>query len=380
MKRNVVALGLGLLALVLLSWILIVQWPGVNTGEAATLPKIAPPATPTSLPDDPLTAVYAEEQLFIELYERVSPSVVHIAVTTDSPSGGGTGSGFVLDAQGHVVTNNHVIEDAERILVRFADDTIAEAKLVGTDADSDLAVIQVDVPSDLLKPVELGDSDALRVGQRAIAIGNPFGLEQTMTTGIVSALGRVVMQDSGFSLPQLIQTDAAINPGNSGGPLLDSQGRVIGVNTLIFSQSGVNSGVGFAVPVNTVKRVVPSLTETGRYADPWLGITGMSITPLAAEALDLPVEQGVLVQDVVKDGPSDKAGLRGSDRQVEFEGTLLNTGGDIIVAIDNAEVQDMDDLIIHLADTRVGQKVTLTVLRDGRERTVEVTLEERPAR
>jgi S1-C subfamily serine protease len=198
--------------------------------------------------------------------------------------------------------------------------------------------------------------------------------------GIVSALGRVLRQESGFSLPQLIQTDAAINPGNSGGPLLDSRGRVIGVTTLIYSNSGSNAGVGFAVPVNAVKRVVPALIEIGRYADPWLGITGTSVTPLLAEALDLPVEQGVLVQTVIQDGPAARAGLHEGDRQVEFEGTLLGAGGDIIVAIDEATVQDMDDLIVYLADMVVGQKVTLTILRDGAERTVEVTLEERPAR
>jgi S1-C subfamily serine protease len=380
MRRNIVALGLSLLALALLSWVLMVHGPGVSPGFAAVSPSVEALPTPPPLPDEPLAAAYAEEQLLIELYERVSPSVVHIAVMTDGPGEGGTGSGFVLDTEGHIVTNNHVVEDAERIIVRFADDTSAEAKVIGTDPDSDLAVIQVDVSSNLLRPVELGDSDALRVGQRAIAIGNPFGFEQTMTSGIVSALGRVVRQESGFSLPRLIQTDAAINPGNSGGPLLDSGSRVIGVNTLIFSRSGSNSGVGFAVPVNTVRRVVPSLIATGRYADSWLGITGMSVTPLLAEALDLPVEQGVLVQVVVDDGPADKAGLQDSDREVEFEGALLDTGGDIIVAIDDAAVQDMDDLIVYLADTTVGQTVTLTVLRDGAEQRVKVMLEERPAR
>jgi S1-C subfamily serine protease len=200
-----------------------------------------------------------------------------------------------------------------------------------------------------------------------------------MTTGIVSGLGRVVRQQSGFSLPQLIQTDAAINPGNSGGPLLDSHGRVIGVTTLIFSNSGTNAGVGFAVPVDTVKRVVPSLVATGRYADPWLGIQATSISSLLAEELGLPVEQGVLVQTVVQGGPAEKAGLQGGDWQVRFEGALLATGGDIIVAIDDTAVQDMDDLIVYLADKSVGQRVTLTVLRDGRRQRIEVRLGERPA-
>lgn len=378
MKQKIIALGLGLLALMLLSWTLMVQWPGVSAGEVAAAPGIEETATPAPLPDDPLAIAYAEEQLFIELYERVSPSVVHIAVTTRS-NGSGTGSGFVWDTEGHIVTNNHVVQSARRIVVRFADDTTAEAELVGADADSDLAVIKVDVPARRLHPVELGDSDALRVGQRAIAIGNPFGFEQTMTTGIVSGLGRVVRQESGFSLPQLIQTDAAINPGNSGGPLLDSHGRVIGVTTLIFSNSGSNAGVGFAVPGNTVERVIPSLIATGRYADPWLGIQGLSITSLLAEESGLPVEQGVLVQTVVQGGPAAKAGLQGGNRQVRFESALLTTGGDIIVAIDGVSVQDMDDLIVYLTGRSVGQRVTLTVLRSGRQQRIQVTLEDRPA-
>jgi S1-C subfamily serine protease len=276
------------------------------------------------------------------------------------------------------VTNNHVVEGAEQILVRFADETLVEAELVGADADSDLAVIRVDVPKDLLREVRLGDSSTLRVGQRAIAVGNPFGLEQTMTTGIISALGRVVRQESGFSLPQLIQTDAAINPGNSGGPLLNARGEVVGVNTLIFSSSGSSSGVGFAVPVNTVKRVVPSLIATGRYDDPWLGISGLSITSIVAEALDLPVEQGILLQEVVPEGPADRAGLRGSYQQTEIDEGPLPTSGDIIAAIDGVEVRDMDDLIVYLAETTVGQTVTLDIIREGEKQSVDLILEERP--
>ena len=398
MRKNIVTLGLGLLVVALLGWGLMVQGPRVGVSEAAPFAPVDVAAsaaslsdgrlvetdggkivaTPTPLPDDPLALSYAEEQLFIELYQRVSPSVVYIEITTRSNQTG-SGSGFVWDTEGHIVTNNHVVESASRIKVTFADGTTAQAKVVGTDADNDLAVIKVDVAASRLHPVQLGDSDALRVGQRAIAIGNPFGFEQTMTTGIVSGLGRVVRQESGFSLPQLIQTDAAINPGNSGGPLLDSHGRVIGVTTLIYSNSGTNAGVGFAVPVNTVKRVAPSLIATGGYADAWLGIQGMSITTQLAEALDLSVKQGVLVQTVVEGGPAAQAGLQGGNRQVRFEGATLVSGGDIILAIDGLEVQDMDNLIVYLADhTSVGQKVTLTVLRNGAKRSVTVTLGERP--
>jgi S1-C subfamily serine protease len=320
----------------------------------------------------------AEEQLLVSLYERVSPSVVNIAVYSARGSGGG--SGFIIDSDGHIVTNNHVIEDAQMILVRFSDETVFEAELVGADADSDLAVIRVDVPDDLLKEVPLADSSSLRVGQRAIAVGSPFGFEQTMTSGIISALGRTVRQESGYPLLQLIQTDAAINPGSSGGPLLNAQGEVIGVNTLIFSSSGSSAGVGFAVPVNTVKRVVPSLISTGGYADPWLGIRGLSLNPMIAGALDLPVDQGILLQRVAPEGPADRAGLRGNDRRVEFEGMRLPTGGDIVVAINGVETRDMDDLDVFLAEYTVGQTVTLDIFRGEEKLRVDVILEERPTR
>ena len=397
MKRDIVMIGLGFLIVSLLSWNLAIAIPGREPATSeALLPAGAVPAyaiaqgdlpapnsatgstlSPPPAPDL-LALAEAEEQLMIHLYERVSPSVVHIGVTGEGGAGGGTGSGFVLETGGHIVTNNHVIEDAERILVRFFDDTTVDAELVGADPDSDLAVIRVDVPARLLEPVELGDSAALRVGQRAIAVGNPFGFEQTMTSGIISALGRVVRQESGFSLPQLIQTDAAINPGNSGGPLLDSQKRVIGVTTLIFSSSGSSAGVGFAVPVNTVKRVAPALIETGRYADPWLGISGQGVTPTLAEALGLAAEWGVQLRRVVPDGPADRAGLQGSGQQIVVDGLPRLTGGDIIVALNGLAVRDMDDLIIRLSETLVGQRVTLTIVRDDEEQSVEVTLEERP--
>jgi 2-alkenal reductase len=390
--RNVLLLSLLFAVAVLLTANLIVTTFDADAARADSALSAAPSPWATVLQDEPLAVnnllsqsaeallvlAAAEEQVLISLYERVSPGVVHISMS--SREGTGTGSGFVIDTDGHIVTNNHVVEGAREILVRFADDTILEADLVGADSDSDLAVIQVDASAGFLKPVELGDSSALRVGQRAIAVGNPFGFEQTMTMGIISALGRVVRQETGFSLPQLIQTDAAINPGNSGGPLLNSRGQVIGVNTLIYSRSGSSSGVGFAVPVDTVKRVVPSLIESGRYADPWLGISGLSITPTAAEALDLPVEQGILLRSLVSDGPAAKAGLRGNNREVEFEGTSLPTGGDIIIGIDGERIRDMDDLIVFLSVKTVGQTVILEIIRDGEEQSVLVTLEERPQR
>ncbi|TEU12772.1 MAG: PDZ domain-containing protein [Anaerolineales bacterium] len=355
--------------------------------------------TPTPLPEEMVVGADAEEQLIINLYARVSPSVVNINVISgleefshpevpgfpESPFPEeffqrGLGSGFVIDTDGHIVTNNHVVEGARRIQVRFSDDTEAEAEVVGTDPHTDLAVIKVDVPAAMLHPVELGESDALRVGQRAIAIGNPFGFERTVTMGIISAVGRVLRQISGFSLPNLIQTDAAINPGNSGGPLLDSRGKVIGVNTIIFTRTGFSSGVGLAIPVNTVKRVVPELIENGRFAHPWLGIRGYSLNAELAEALDLPVENGILVAEAIRGGPSAQAGLRGGQHEVLVEGFVepISAGGDIITAINDTEIRSMDDLITYLESTAVGQEVELTIIRDGEKKRLTVELDERP--
>jgi len=340
--------------------------------------------TPTPLPPSLLSEVSAAQQATVNVYKRVSPSVVHIAVEGSSIFDSGTGSGFVYDRQGHIVTNHHVVASERNVIVTFSDDTRAQAEVVGTDPSSDLAVIKVDVPEPLLVPVDLGDSNSLQVGEQAIAIGNPFGFERTMTVGVVSSLGRVVPQENNggyrFSIANLIQTDAAVNPGNSGGPLIDIQGRVIGINSFIFSETGVSSGVGFAIPVDTVKRIVPALIADGRYAHPWLGISGQDIDNLLAESLTLPVERGVLVQVAFQDGPAGEAGLRGGGREAEVEGSLrvVRVGGDIIVGIDDKSVGGMDDLITYLETRQVGQQVVLTVIREKQEQKVEVTLKERP--
>ena len=359
----------------------------------ATRPTLSPVPTPTPAPPPLTKREDIEEELLVQLYQRVNPSVVNIRIRQrfemSAPLPGfpeeffreGQGSGFVWDKKGHIVTNNHVVADAERVLVTFYDNTTVEAKVVGTDRDSDLAVIKVDVDPSLLKPVALGDSDALKVGQRAIAIGNPFGQAGTMTQGIISALGRTFSPgQSPFAIPEMIQTDAAINPGNSGGPLLDSQGRVIGVNTLILSRSGSSSGIGFAVPINIVKQVVPVLIEKGKYTYSWLGITGMNLIPAVRKEMGLPSDlQGALILDVAEGGPADKAGLRGGTREVKVEGRELPVGGDIITAIDNQPVRGMDDVIVYLVrHTRPGQEVQLTILREGKELTIRVKLGERP--
>ncbi len=363
---------------------------GDGTSSSRATPKpTAPPlvvatatlrvvANASPLHQQDYEALELEERLLVNLFQRVGPSVVHIQVTT--ATGSGSGSGFFYDREGHIVTNNHVVEDAETIRVVLADGSQVAAQVVGTDPDADLAVIVVDAPAELVVPAELGDSSTVQVGQWAIAIGNPFGLERTVTRGIVSALGRVFPQESGFSIANLIQTDAAINPGNSGGPLLDLRGRVIGVNTMIISETGASAGLGFAIPVNVVKKVVPALIRDGFYAHPWLGIRGYTITPELVEALSLPVERGALVGEVTAGGPADKAGLRGGRRSVRIPGYVepVMAGGDIIVGIDGTRVTGMDSLISYLDFTEAGQVVTLDVIRGTERLFIKVTLGKRP--
>jgi S1-C subfamily serine protease len=336
-------------------------------------------STPTPLPADIAVAADVEEQLVISVYAQVSPGVV--CITAPDQFGECIGSGFIIDLDGHIVTNNHVAEAAPDLLVTLADEHTVPAQVVGADPGSDLAVLKIDVPAEALTVVPLGQSSSLQVGQRAIAIGNPFGLERTVTTGVISSLGRTLRRDdSDFQIAELIQTDAAINPGNSGGPLLNSQGQVIGVNTAIRSLTGVNSGVGFAIPVDIVSQVLPELISLGRYRHPWLGVTGTSITPELVQAMELPVDTGVLVFAAEPDGPAYKANLRGGDKEVIISGRPMQEGGDILVAINGSEVRDFDDLVNYLASfTSVGDAVKLTIIRDGVELQVDVVLEERPS-
>jgi S1-C subfamily serine protease len=365
------------------------------TAEPQTIGNI-PAVAPTALPQpvatpDRLTILADEVDLLLEnIYQRANPAVVNIDVAGGSDlTEFGSGSGFVIDQDGHIVTNNHVIEDADEIDVTFWDGAVAVAKVIGTDPYSDLALLKVDLEPGKLSPLPLGDSDRVKVGQRVIAIGNPFGLVGTMTVGIVSGKGRTLPADSPtggantFSNPDIIQTDAAINPGNSGGPLLNSLGEVVGVNTAIRTDglNRANSGVGFAVPVNTVKRVVQQLQENGRVSYPYLGISVDShfTTGELAAALDLPVTKGVLIAAVADGGPAERAGLRGGDRQVTVRGIPVRSGGDIITAIDGDAVTDFDQMIADLAAMKqVGQTVTMTILRGTETLQVPLTLDERP--
>jgi serine protease Do len=341
-----------------------------------------------------------------QVYAQVNPSVVNIQVTVQSgvqsngmpsfpgmpstpdqeaPEQEGLGSGFVWDTDGHIVTNNHVVEDATEITVTFYDGTSVPAKVVGTDLNSDLAVIKLDVPADELHPIEVADSTAISVGQLAAAIGNPYGLEGTMTVGFISALGRSLAVNAysnttSYTIPDIIQTDAPINPGNSGGVLVDDEGRLIGVPTAIESTTGSNSGIGFAVPSAIVQKVVPALIDGGAVEYSWLGITGTTLTTDLAEAMGLDRNQhGALVIDVTSGGPADKAGLRGSDWRADPNGEQVEVGGDVIVAIQNQPVSEFDDLVSYLVgSTSAGDEITLTILRDGEEQAIEVILAARP--
>ena len=367
------------------------EQPSVKT---AAIPTLAP--SPTPLPAGAIAEADAEELLLINLYERVNPSVVNIVITVDDQAANvatnlfptqGQGSGFVVDTDGHIVTNNHVIAEADEIDVTFFDGSTVKATYIGADSDSDIAVIKVNVPSESLRPITWGDSDLVQVGQRAVAIGNPFGLAGSLTSGIVSALGRSLPTENGtFRIPEIVQTDAAINPGNSGGPLLNSDGEVIGVNTAIVPRrnnfSGERSflGVGFAVPSNLAQRVVPSLIENGKYEHPWIGFSGNTVTREIADAMELPEIMGALVVQVISGSPADDAGLRGGTREIVFDSGIDTTiGGDVIIGIEDEEIRAFDDLISFLSRRGVvDQEITLTIIRNGETQTLEMVLGPRP--
>jgi serine protease Do len=358
---------------------------GLPTATPGASPTLGP--SPTPFPTVAPLSLSAQEQALAALYNRTRPGVVNVDVTVGGPGseqpavpqGQGSGSGFVWDKQGHIVTNSHVIANSSTVRVTLWDDTVAVAKIVGTDPDSDLAVIKIEVSADKLIPLEMGDSDQVRVGQTAIAMGNPFAVGTSMSLGIISAVGRSIPGLTVFQIPDAIQTDAPINPGNSGGPLMDAAGRVIGVNAQIRSEVRANSGVGFAIPVNIVKVVVPDLVTKGRHPWPWLGVSGRSVDQTIVEANNLKVSSGAYIDEVVTGGPSAKGGLRGSTGQTQVQGSAVRTGGDVITAIDGTTIRKFDDLLRHISmKVRVGQTVELTVLRDGQETKVRVTLEERP--
>jgi S1-C subfamily serine protease len=388
---------------------LLLAFAGCASTSTSTVPATA--AAPTSTvtetvaPPTSVASVAGIEATLEQVYTSVNPSVVNISVLQKQTGFSGQlnpgfpfsgpqsqpqysaalGSGFIWDNAGHIVTNNHVVANADNITVTFYDGTIVPGEVVGTDADSDLAVIKVDMPDVQAGPVQMADSSQLKVGQLAIAIGNPFGLQGTMTVGFVSGLGRVLPANENavgptYSIPDIIQTDASINPGNSGGVLLDDTGKVIGVTSSIATNSGTSAGVGFAIPAAIVEQVVPALINTGHYDHPYFGMTLISLTPELASAMNLPLTQrGALIEAVTAGGPADKAGLQAGGKQVTIIGQPVTIGGDVITAYNGQTVKSSDDLITLLARTgAVGQTVTLTVLRGGQQKDIAVTLGVRP--
>jgi S1-C subfamily serine protease len=364
----------GLLVIALMGWL---SFGLVNRAESASATQ---PATPIITGDSLEAQVQA-------IYRRASPSVVNI--TTRSVAYDfflnpipreGSGSGFIYDTNGNIVTNYHVVENARELQVTFADSSTQSAKVIGTDPTNDLAVIQVSGINKNFPPLPLGDSEGLNVGQFVVAIGNPFGLERTLTFGVVSATGRVINSPDNRVVGEIIQTDAAVNPGNSGGPLLNMQGELIGVNTAILSPSGASAGIGFAIPSRTVKRVVPKLISEGRYPHPSLGVQLFDLTPQRAQALkqfgiSMPVEQGVMIVEVDASSAAARAGLRGGNRIVRLGNVALPIGGDIIVGINDQPIRSTLDLFVYMETrTEVGQTVQIKIIREGQTQTVPVTL------
>ena len=334
----------------------------------------------TSLGDEN-TLPIKKNLTLVELFKKTEQGVVKIETdVADVDDRKPVGSGFVYDILGHTITNAHVIENATKVTVTFLDGNQYNAEIIGADKFTDIAVIKVNEKPRLLHPLDIGDSSVLLVGEQVAAIGNPFGLSGSMTSGIVSQLGRLLFSpDNGFSIPDVIQTDAAINPGNSGGPLLNMKGEVIGINTAIRSSTGEFTGVGFAVPSNTIKKIVPSLIEEGKYHHPWMGITGIDIDPDLAKIRELVNAKGFLVVTVIDGHPADDAGLQGVSKTVEIDGKEYPIDGDIIISVDGKEVRKINDLLVHLQrEKSVGDEMILGVLRDGDLMHLTLTLAERP--
>ena len=317
----------------------------------------------------------------IEIFEKSEPGVVRVNIQRNQTINetGGVGSGFVFDKKGHIITNAHVIEDSTKTIVTFLDGRSYNAEIIGVDEYTDIGVIKVNADLKLLQPLSLGDSSNLEVGEPITAIGNPFGLSGSMTSGIISQIGRLLPSGSGYSIPDVIQTDAAINPGNSGGPLLNMRGDIVGINTAIQSTTGEFTGVGFAIPSQTVAKIVPTLISEGEYKHPWIGISGRDIDPDMANVLGLEDALGFLIITVIENSPASDAGLIGSDKTIEVDGREYSIGGDIILSVDGIDVRKIDDILIHLQRVKtIGDEMNLEVLRDNRTTNITIILQERP--
>jgi S1-C subfamily serine protease len=359
----------------------------LQSAGTVTAPAAAPalPAAPAAVPVQYSGSVSPDEANNIDLYQRLNPAVVNITSVTyeynwflEPEPQQGTGSGSIIDTRGYVLTNYHVVKDAQELSVTLADGVDRKGKVVGVDPENDLAVVQFDPKGERLATIPFGNSSGLRVGQKVLAIGNPFGLDRTLTTGIISGLGRPVKTDSGIVIREMIQTDASINPGNSGGPLLNSKGEMIGVNTMIFSPSGGSVGIGFAVPVDTARRVVPDLMRFGKVQRGWIDIKPVQLFPRLVSYANLPVSDGVLVSEVSPGSPAAKAGLRGGTEAVRYGRSVFYLGGDIIVEVDKMPVSSLYDLLGALEDNKPGETVEVKIIRNRKPMTLAVRLSERP--
>ena len=318
------------------------------------------------------------EYSLIDIFEKSEESIVQVSVLRGE-SEGGMGSGFVYSDEGYVITNQHVVQDAQKVMITFLDGEAYIGNVVGSDRDLDIAVVKVEPTNTYLQPIKIGDSSELKVGEKIAAIGNPFGLSGSMTAGIVSQMGRLLPQETGYSIPDVIQTDAAINPGNSGGPLINMKGEVVGINTAIQSATGEFSGIGFAVPSNTVKKVVPVLIENGEFKHPWMGISGTDVDPELAEVRELKSSKGFLVVSVIEGSPAETAGLLGVTESEERDGREFALDGDIILSIDGETVRKISDILVHLQrEKSVGDEMVLSVNRNGEMVELTMILEERP--
>ena len=318
------------------------------------------------------------EYSLIDIFEKSEESVVQVNVLRGG-SDGGMGSGFVYSEEGYIITNQHVVRDAKKVTVTFLDGEAYIGDVIGTDPDLDIAVVKVSPSNTYLQPITIGDSSKLKVGEKIAAIGNPFGLSGSMTSGIVSQIGRLLPQESGYSIPDVIQTDAAINPGNSGGPLINMKGEVVGINTAIQSITGEFSGIGFAVPSNTVKKIVPVLIENGEFKHPWMGISGTDVDPELADFRELKSSKGFLVISVIEGSPAEQAGLIGVTETKEIDGRELAVDGDIVLSIDGKTVRKISDILIHLQrEKSIGDEMVLSVNRNGEILELTMVLEERP--
>jgi len=354
-------------------------WAGSRYGQRipAAVDALRAPAAVADASLDPT------ETENVRIYKQASPAVANIVTRTveydfffNPVPVEGAGSGFLIDADGHILTNYHVVQEAQTIEVTLGDQSRYTAKLIGADTRNDIALVQIDPRGHKLTPLPLGDSRNLLVGQRVLAIGNPFGFQSTLTTGVVSSLGRTVQTSESTFIDEAIQTDAAINRGNSGGPLLNSRGEVIGINSAIYAPTGTTAGIGFAIPINTARRVAEDLITQGRIRRAALGAEGRPLWPGLAEALDLPVEKGILIERVAPGGPAARAGIRGGNRSVLAGLRELRIGGDVLVAVDGNAVANQSDLNLLLNRLRPGDIVTLTIVRDGKKLNVQVTLGE----